>query len=289
MRNLTIKRTKSFVGCLGKIKVYIEDPASNEITINHTACRKIGDLKNGEEKTFQIEEHAAKVFVIADTLSKDYCNEYYQLSDGQEDIFLSGKNRFNPANGNAFQFDNNKSKEIVINRKLGTRKGLIVLLSCIVVGLILGQWFIPDLFSDKTPKMKTFSADKMTITLTDEFRKTNMENFTVVYDSKAVAVFALKEEFILVDGFADYTLEQYADLVIQANNLSSVQIKTVDGLTGFQYDVTKSETNETYRFFTYVYKTNDAFWCVQFATQTKNVEAYESQITQWAKSIAFSN
>ncbi|MBP1575986.1 MAG: hypothetical protein J6A68_00485 [Oscillospiraceae bacterium] len=47
MRNLTIKRTKSFVGCLGKMKIYIEDPTSNELLINNTPCRKIGDLKNG--------------------------------------------------------------------------------------------------------------------------------------------------------------------------------------------------------------------------------------------------
>ena len=78
MRNLTIKRTKSFVGCLAKMKIYIEDPTSNEMLINNTSCRKIGDLKNGEEKTFQIGEQEAKVFVIADKLSKNYCNEYYQ-------------------------------------------------------------------------------------------------------------------------------------------------------------------------------------------------------------------
>lgn len=49
MRNLTIKREKSFVGSLAKMKVYIEDPTSNEICINDISCRKIGDLKNGEE------------------------------------------------------------------------------------------------------------------------------------------------------------------------------------------------------------------------------------------------
>jgi hypothetical protein len=105
MRNLTIKRTKSFVACLVKMKIYLEDPMASELVINNVPCRKLGELKNGEEKTFVIGENSAKVFVIADTLSRNYCNEYYQLPDGQDDIFLSGKNDFNPASGNAFRFD----------------------------------------------------------------------------------------------------------------------------------------------------------------------------------------
>ena len=78
-RNLTIKRRKKMVACLGTLKIYIEDPMRCDLIINNVACRKLGTLKNGEEKTFQIDKSAAKVFVIADALSKNYCNEYYQL------------------------------------------------------------------------------------------------------------------------------------------------------------------------------------------------------------------
>ena len=39
MRNLTIKRGKSFVGSLAKMKIYIEDPTSNEMRINDIPCR----------------------------------------------------------------------------------------------------------------------------------------------------------------------------------------------------------------------------------------------------------
>jgi hypothetical protein len=55
MRNLTIKREKTFVGSLMKVHVYIEDHFNSEITINNVPCRKLGDLKNNEEKTFEIE------------------------------------------------------------------------------------------------------------------------------------------------------------------------------------------------------------------------------------------
>ena len=63
MRNLTIRREKHFVASLATMKVYIEDPTANDLTINGVSCRKLGTLKNGEEKTFTIAEEAAKVFV----------------------------------------------------------------------------------------------------------------------------------------------------------------------------------------------------------------------------------
>lgn len=288
MRNLTIKRQKSFVGCLAKLKIYIEDNTSNEMFINNTPCRKIGEIKNGEEKTFQIGEQEAKVFVIADKISSSFCNEYYQLSEGQDDIFLSGKNKFNPASGNAFRFDNNDSEEIAAYRKRSNRKGTIVCITAVVVGAVVGFLVTSWLFSDKAPKEKTFSYDEMAITLTDEFKEAEIERFTVGYESKKVAVFALKEEFALAEGFGDYTLEQYANLVIQANSVGSAEVKTGDGLIHFEYDYTSPETKEVFRYFAYVYKADDAFWLIQFATLDENVDKYAEQITEWAKSVEFS-
>lgn len=293
MRNLTIKRTKSFVGCLAKMKIYIEDPAASEIMINNVPCRKIGDLKNGEEKTFSIEEHSASIFVIADRLSKNYCNEYYMLPEGQEDIFLSGKNKFNPANGNAFRFDNNDSAEVIENRKKGTRKGIlilaIVLLAAWMIGLIAGSVIGFVLPSNGSAEAKVFSSNGMNVTLTDAFQKMDMANYTVAYGSEEIAVFALKEAFSLADGSERYTLKQYADLVLQSNGLDASVLETDGDLTCFQYEFTNSETNETYRYFTYMYKADDAFWLVQFATLTENAEKYTQQISEWAKSVTFSD
>lgn len=146
MRTLTIKRAKSFVACLAKMKVYVEDPTSREIVINNVPCRKLGDLKNGEEKAFSIDEGAVKVFVIADKLSKNYCNEYYQLREGQEDVFLSGKNCFNPATGNAFRFDHNDNDEVIANRQRNTIKGIVILIVAAIVGAIIGYGFASGLF-----------------------------------------------------------------------------------------------------------------------------------------------
>lgn len=287
MRNLTLKRVKSFVGCSAKMKIYIEDYTSNEITINNVPCRKIGVLKNGEEKTFQIGEQEAKIFVIADKLSKNYCNEYYQLSSGQEDIFLSGKNKFNPANGNAFLFDNNENAEALHNRKKNSKKGFFILGIAAILGVIVGYTAGSNLFSSPQVTEKVFSDNGMNITLTNEFRQIHEENYTTCYDSANVAVFSIKEDFTLMDGFGDYTLQQYGNLVLQNNNLSLSELKNIDGLTGFEYEFTNPETKDTYKYFSFIYKSNDAFWLVQFATLTQNSDEYTSKIMEWAKSIYF--
>lgn len=291
MRNLTIKRTKSFIACLAKLKVYIEDPASNEIKISGVPCKKLGDIKNGEEKIFQVEDTAAKVFVIADKLSKDYSSEFYQLPEGSEDLVLSGKNRFNPANGNAFRFDNNENEEVLTHRKRSNVKGSAVFVVSLLIGCIVGcviggafgaYLFGQVLFGGNTDP-KTFSAEGMSVTLTKEFKQCEYEPYTVAFDSKHLAVFATKEDFNLVAGFENYTLDQYLDLVIEANNITTQTTKKTDGLTYFICEA------GDFRYFSFVYKAEDAFWLVQFAVRTEEADQYEARIIQWAKTVEFSS
>ncbi len=273
------------------MKVYIEDATMGELTINGVPCRKLGELKNGEQKTFEIDEQAAKVFMIADTLSKDYCNEYYCLDCGQEDVFLSGKNKFNPANGNAFRFDNNQSVGIAESRKKGTKKGLVVLVAAAAIGAVVGVGctlpIFSSLFSSTPPEPKTFSCEGMSITLTDEFTEVDTDNYTVAYDSRDVAVLALQEAVLVDDGEEAYTLEKYAKLVMQNNSLDPEQLKTSDGLTYFTYTYTNPDSDDTYEYFTCLYEDGAAFWIVQFATLEQNTEKYSQQFFEWAKTVSF--
>ncbi len=285
MRNLTIKRSKSFIACLAKMRVYIEDAESGDLLIGGVKCRKIGELKNGEEKSFEVTEDAAKVFVIADKLSRDLCNEYYQLPAGEDDVVLTGRNRFNPANGNAFRFDNNEHPDIIANRKRVTKKGLVVLISAAVIGFILG--FVITrvlLFGDAKPKL--FAEEGVSITLTSDFKKVNLEGSTLAFDSRDVAVFMTEEKFAFMSELEDYTVTEYGELVINANGFDS-ELITNDGLIHFEYEAENTKLGKIYRYFSYVYKDDDAFWLIQFATETQNVDKYKDQIVSWAKSVAF--
>ena len=106
MRQLTIKRKKRFVACLGTMQVYCStDYFTSEITIQEIPCKKLGDLKNGATATFSIGEGETRIYVVADCISRDWCNDFYDLPVGHEDVYLSGKNILNPARGNPFRFD----------------------------------------------------------------------------------------------------------------------------------------------------------------------------------------
>ena len=287
MRELTIKRNKSFVGCIAKMKIFIEDVNGRDLVINGVHCTQLGDLKNGEEKTFIIGEGQAKVFVIADSLSKGFCNEFYQLPEGQENIFLSGKNKFNPVSGNAFRFDNNDSAEAQQNRKRNIKRGAVVLCVAFAYGLFIGFAISGTalLFTAKYRPME-FSNSGMSITLTREFDQTEIEQFTTCYISEDVEIFIQKNEFELFEGLESLTAVKYADLLLENSNLS-VPLKNPYGLVNFDYEYTDPETNITYKYRSFVYKADDAFWLVQFATPTEIADEYDESILEWAQSVSF--
>ena len=147
MRNLTITRQKSFVASLAKMKVYIEDPEANELEINGVGCRKLGTLKNGETATFPIGDQAAKVFVIADKVSRGFCCDYYPITAGTENVVLTGKNKFHPGAGNPFRFDGVTDPEVLENRKKGNGKGIVILIVSALVGAVVGLLLSMSMFS----------------------------------------------------------------------------------------------------------------------------------------------
>lgn len=105
MRKITIKRNKTFVGSLMKIKIYIVDSNSEEIIIRGERCKKIGDVKNNDFLTFELDENAHRIYAIVDTLSKDTCCDNFDIPIGNDDILITGKCKFSPFKGNPFMFD----------------------------------------------------------------------------------------------------------------------------------------------------------------------------------------
>ena len=285
MRNLTIQREKTFVACLMTMKIYIEDNANGNVMIDGVYCHKIGELKNGESKTFEIASESAKVFVIADQLSRNYCNEYYQLPEGEEDITLSGKNSFNLTTGNAFCFHNNNNPEVHKNRKKNSRRGTLILVLALLLGIAIGLLSNIDVFFEKEAKSKLFTVSPMTIQLTDKFEETNEDGFFAVFESKEAVVIVTVEEFASAPVLAEFTCEEYGAAFIQVNEIDTV-LQTEDCLTFFKYKV-KMESGNNYHYTGYIYKTDDAFYVLRFATYVSKAETYAPLIKEWASSVKF--
>lgn len=107
MRNLTIRREKAVAACLMKVKFYITSASiyndDEEVTIGGEQCKKLGELKNGEEKTFLIGEGRAKVFAIYNMASSNVWDEI-TIPEGTEGIRICGKCMLAPSVGNPFNF-----------------------------------------------------------------------------------------------------------------------------------------------------------------------------------------
>lgn len=289
MRNFTVKRRKSFVGSLMSLKVYIEDRENGEITICDIPCRMLGSLKNGEEKTFSVGEGAARVFVICDKISKDYCNDLFLLPEGEDDVSVSGACKFNPGNGNAFRFDGKPSEEAIQNRKKYGKKSKSTFITAIIVSAVLGLVFgfvvIPAINS---PSPKVFSANGMSVTLNDSFKQENDETFKFSAYTKNVWVYATRDNFADYAGLENYSVDGYAELVRNSRDFDNKsEITHSDGLTYFTYEYTNPSNNKTFTYFTSFYKSDSAFWIVQFMTYKESAEQYRPDIIKWASSVTF--
>lgn len=289
MRKLTIKRKKSFVASLAKLKVYIEDPAG-ELDITGIKCRLLGTLANGEEKSFYIEENAAKIFVIADKMSRDYCYDCRNLPEGNEDIYLTGKNAFNPATGNAFRFEGGTDEEVAKRHKESKKGGLIVLITAIVIGLT-AAWIIGSgvTYSKKKATPKDFSYEEMTITLTALFKEEEVEGRTV-FTSNDVAVFVLRENFVAGDiDLSGYTVRGYAELARENNPvMAGATYEETDGVPNMVYTYA-GDDGKTYVYFTTFYKSSNAFWIVQYFVNESGYESRKPKFIEWAKTVHFAD
>jgi hypothetical protein len=128
----------------------------------------------------------------------------------------------------------------------------------------------------------------MSITLTSAFTETTVDGFTVCYDSSQVAVLVLKEPFILADGFGDLTLEEYADVIYRSNSEKQpTKIFNEDGLTCLEFVSYSTEAKADYKYFGVMYKTDDAFWFIQFACLEKNYEENRAHFIECGKSVTF--
>ena len=156
-----------------------------------------------------------------------------------------------------------------------------------LIGLLVCSMLLSGCF-EKEPEPKEFSAEGMTITLNDSFSERESDTYTVSYIAPKVVVYAMREAF---DSFVNptfaskTTVVEYAEDLVESNELDA-EVKTVYGLTSFIY--TRRSKGEEYTFYTAVYKTEDAFWHVQFATKTDSFNELFGMIEDFAYSVTFS-
>ncbi len=135
-------------------------------------------------------------------------------------------------------------------------------------------------------KEKVFKKDNFEITLTERFKESEAEGFTIAYESKDVVVAALNEKFTLLEGLGDMGIKAYAELVRTQNILKSPSEVTVDGdIASFEHTYKDNDEGVTYKYYSVMIKGEDGFWLVQFVCNTEKYEEHKPYFVEWAKSI----
>lgn len=283
MRNLRILRQKAFAASMVAGKVYISDPVSGDTDINGILCRKIGTLKNGEEGCYPISEEACTVFVVGDKLSRNYCSAYYHIPAGNEDVSLSGKHKLDPTTGNPFCFDGAENQQPLPNQKpAATAKARLFFFGLVALGVIAGILIARLIMAPSEAAEITFSSNGMSITLTEDFEEIPNPDFTVCYGSPTTGVSILRERFVKYPMLRDLPIEEYTELFEEP-----VTLNHEDGLYWYEYEAEDEAEDETYRYFAYIYKTDNAYWEVHFGTIDSLADSMEDDFAAWAKTVTF--
>lgn len=299
MRRLWIQRHKALAACGTKIKVYMEDAENGELEIRGVLCRKLGEVANGQRKMFPIGHEAVRIFVIGDKLSRNTFNEFCHIPAGTGDVFLSGRNYYQPFSGNPFRFDGNQAPDALQNRETVKKRGRKVLIASLIAGLLLGGLLgttvgtaigrtLGGAVADASAVPQTFRTEGLTITLSSKFSQLDMEGYAACYGAHDAAVFITREPFSMAEGAEKLTLEEYGALVLQNNARAfgvTPRLQQTDGLIWFDYDYKNPENGKNMNYFTVVYKGPDAFWMVQFVTETRKAEQYRAEFETYASSV----
>lgn len=288
MRNLTIKREKSFVGCLVKANVYVHDELTGDTKINGDKCYKLGSLKNGEEKTFTIGDDETKIYVVADKLSMKLTNEVCYIPAGFENVYLMGECKYNPIGGNNFRFHGMTDPRVLANRKKSNKKFGVYFAICLIVGIAFGifaSYDSPEYAKDGAPNAFVDETG-VKMTLTDAFIDTDITGFDFAYSADDVVVLGIEDKFTIFEGLEDYSLKEYVELSIRSNELDS-KVEKENDIVYYEYESYVEDQATNYIYFAVVYKTEDSFWTVTFAVAEEQYEEYKPYFMEWAQSVEF--
>lgn len=156
----------------------------------------------------------------------------------------------------------------------------LILLVCLCLTVLGGCFKAKD---------KEFSKAGMTITLTTRFAEKELISQTAYYESSNALVTALKEPVSSAPSFKDYTLEQYTQAVLNVNKLNNTKIDKPEGKDYYSFAYEKTVNETEFYYFATTFKTEDAFWLIQFACTSANKNKLQESFEKWASSVAFEN
>lgn len=146
-------------------------------------------------------------------------------------------------------------------------------------------------------KPKDFTVEEMTFTLTNSFVESANETQTAVFVTQDYVVTVLRqdfEEFETLGMPTDMDVATYTSMMLQENNIDAEielydsEVEDYSFVIGFTYDQVIEDNTVTY--FATVYRSDKAYWFIQYAAPENNSEGFEEakpQFIEWSKTVRF--
>lgn len=134
---------------------------------------------------------------------------------------------------------------------------------------------------------KNFTVNDMTITLTDAFKQSKMNDFDAYIVSEDVT-FSIKIENasdLEYQGYEIAGLEDYANEICALNGIKTENLKQRGQYYYFSNSATISGAKYTYLHC--MLKHNSNYWICEFVCKAKDYKSLEETMLQWADSIVF--
>lgn len=132
---------------------------------------------------------------------------------------------------------------------------------------------------------KVFEEKDLKITLSNSFKKGELESVTYYYESDEALVTALKESFedLSIVGISkDSTIEDYVKLIIESNEKDD-HYELKGNYAYFEYEATVDGSD--FYYIAVTYKGKDAFWLVNFMCTKEDKNNYKNKFLDWADSV----
>ena len=135
---------------------------------------------------------------------------------------------------------------------------------------------------------KTYTCGELTMTvpsyMKDVSSQSDFSAYTFALDSTKVAIFGLQETYAAYSFLDGYSLEDYADAVIQVNGLDAYAASRSNH--DYLYFSYSSDTDQgTYKYLAGVYQTEEGFWLIQLAAPVAQYD--ETAFFAYLDSVSF--
>ena len=134
----------------------------------------------------------------------------------------------------------------------------------------------------------TFTTEQYQITLPKDFRQIKTPDDRIGYTNNFVNVLLWNEPFTVHPSLPDMALEEYAQKLIERYKLDT-KPQNLGGVIWFEYQVNVPEQSATYSYLVTLYKTNSAFWCIEYVCDSRDMISHRENFLEWALSVSFTD